>query len=328
MKISVVIPTYNRRTQVLRAIDSVLAQTVPVDEVIVVDDGSNDGTSGVLRSRYGSRVKVLSQENGGAPAARNHGIREAQGEWVAFLDSDDIWVSTKIERQFKALAELGGEFGVCFTDSLPDGDPGKTVSRFRETGLEGGPTFGVLDDPAAWIIAWRNPFCTPSILIRRSLLRDAEGFDPILVLGEDTDLFFRLSFKTRFCYVAEPLVRIDRDPNRELGLEKLLSSREDRRYDSIERMYTKWLAMPEVAGSKYEKPICELLRSDYYSSIEAKIHEIRLVPALRKMVRLRAMGESYPLIASNLFSRKLGKLQSGWNTSRANGPEKLGRSSG
>jgi glycosyltransferase involved in cell wall biosynthesis len=309
MKISVVIPTYNRRTQVLRAIDSVRAQTVPVDEIIVVDDGSSDGTTGEVQSRYGSGVRIFSQKNGGAAAARNRGIREAQGEWTAFLDSDDVWLSTKIERQLETLTRLGGEFGVCFTDSVFEGNPGKKLSRFQEVGLQNAQRFGVLDEPVKWIVAWQNPFYIPSVLVRRRLLQDVGCFDQALVLGEDTDLLFRLSFRTRFCFVAEQLVRIDRNPIREFGLEKLLSTRDDRRYDSIERMYTKWLTMPEVAGSNYEQSIRELLRLDYYSSIEAKIHEVKLGPAFRRMVRLKALGDSYPLIVLLLFSRKIKKLR-------------------
>lgn len=79
MKISVIIPNYNPRAQIFRAIDSALAQTAPVDEIIVVDDGSADGAAEAVRARYGSRIPVLRQKNAGVAAARNYGIREARG---------------------------------------------------------------------------------------------------------------------------------------------------------------------------------------------------------------------------------------------------------
>jgi glycosyltransferase involved in cell wall biosynthesis len=309
MTISVVIPTYNRRSHVFRAIDSALAQTVPVDEIIVVDDGSTDGTAEAVGCRYGSRVNVFKQDNGGAAAARNYGIREARGEWVAFLDSDDVWLPTKIERQVEALAALGREFGLCSTDTVFDGNPDMTLSRFQETGFAAAPGFGALEEPARYIVGWRNPFVTSSLVVRCSLLRDVGGFDEALVIGEDQDLMLRLGFRARVCFVAEQLVRMDRDPARTIGLERLLSTRSDRNYDSFELMYSKWLTMPEVAGTEYEQAIRELLRLVYYSSIEAKLHDLRMRPALGRIGQLRALGEHYPLIALRLFARKVKKLR-------------------
>jgi glycosyltransferase involved in cell wall biosynthesis len=309
MTISVVIPTYNRRTQVFQAIDSAFAQTVPVDEIIVVDDGSTDGTAEAVGYRYGSRVNILRQDNGGAAAARNSGIREARGEWVAFLDSDDVWLPTKIERQIEALTAFGPEFGLCSTDTVFDGNPDMTLSRFQEVGFEGAPGFGVLEEPARYIVGWRNPFVTSSLFVRCSLLRDVGGFDEALVIGEDQDLMLRLGFRARVCFVAEQLVRMDRDPARTIGLENLFSTRSDRKYDSFELMYSKWLTMPELAGTEYEQAIRDLLRLVYYSSIEAKIHDLRMKPALRRIGRLRAFGEHYPVIALTLFARKVRKLR-------------------
>lgn len=308
MRISAVIPTFNRRARVLQAIDSVLAQTVSVDEIIVVDDGSTDGTAEAVRTQYGARVKVLRQENRGVAAARNHGVREARGKWIAFLDSDDAWLPTKIERQLEALTVDGGESSVCFTDVAFSGDPNLQTPRFQQTGFAPATKYGTLDEPAAYVVGWRNPFVISSILVDSSLLSNSGGFDEALVIGEDMDVFFRLSFMTQFCFVAEQLVQIDRDPNRGLGLEKLLGTRDDRRYDSIEQMYVKWLAMPEVAGTKYEQSIRGLLRQDYYSSVEAKFHQLRVGPAFRRIGRLRDLGDSYGLIVYMLLTRKVRKL--------------------
>src|SRR5512135_2377456 len=95
MTVSAVIPTFNRLGYIRRAIDSVLAQTVPVDEVLVVDDGSTDGTAEALAAEYGAGVRIVKQANTGVSGARRRGVREARGEWIAFLDSDDEWTPNR-----------------------------------------------------------------------------------------------------------------------------------------------------------------------------------------------------------------------------------------
>jgi glycosyltransferase involved in cell wall biosynthesis len=308
MRISVVVPTYNRRAHVLRAIDSVIAQTRPVSEIVIVDDGSTDGTAEAIRSRFGSRVSVLVQENAGVSAARNRGVREAKGEWIAFLDSDDIWFPTKIERQVEVLTTLGGEFGLCFTDNLFAGNPKMTASVFQEAGFEGMPRLGELEEPTACFLGGKEPFFTSSLLVRHSLLEDLGGFDETLIVGEDADIVFRLSFRTRFCFAGQPLVEVDRTPSR-IGLCNLYTTRDDRKYDSFERRYVKWLAMPEVAGTDYEGPIREMLREFRYDSAEAKIHQFRIGPALAEIGRLRGMENSYISVFAALLRRKLAKTR-------------------
>jgi glycosyltransferase involved in cell wall biosynthesis len=306
--VSALIPTYNRRPRIFRAIDSVLEQTVPVDEIIVVDDGSIDGTAEAILSRYGSRIEVFRQENAGVSAARNRGLREAHGDWVAFLDSDDVWYPTKIGRQLQAVATFGTEFGLCFTDNFFDGNPDMRLSAFQETGFEGASSLDTVEEPTGRLLAGREPFFTSSLLVLRSLLEELDGFDETLIVGEDADMVFRLSFRTRFCFVAEPLVEVDRTPSR-VRLCNLYSTRDDRKYESFERRYTKWLAMPEVAGTEYQRPIRETLREFRYDSAEAKIHQLRIGAALGEIGRLRGMGESYLSVFGTLLRRKLAKVR-------------------
>jgi len=308
LRVSAVIPTYNRREQVIKAIESVLAQTVPVDEIIVVDDGSTDGTADTVRNRFGTRVRLFTQKNTGVSAARNRGIGEAQAEWIAFLDSDDVWFPTKIERQFEALALLGERFSLCYTDCVYEGDPARQRSIFEETGFAHALKFGSVEEPLDYILAGREPFWTQSLLVRRSLLQDLHGFDESLVVREDTDLLFRLSFRTAFSFVAEPLVRIDRARSRE-GLCNLYFTEGDRIYNVLKRLYTKWLALPEVVGSKYEKRVKELLRDVYYSSAESKIRGMRLDAALGDVRKLNRVGDSYASVFATLLRRKIGKLR-------------------
>ena len=105
MKISVIIPTYNRRKYIKRAINSVLRQSYKPFEVIVVDDGSIDGTYELIKNSYsGSQILIEKQVNNGVSSARNKGIKLSNGHWIAFLDSDDEWLENKLEMQVKELS--------------------------------------------------------------------------------------------------------------------------------------------------------------------------------------------------------------------------------
>ncbi|MGB7730546.1 MAG: glycosyltransferase family A protein, partial [Candidatus Acidiferrum sp.] len=110
-KVSVIIPTYERAEKVQRAIESVLGQTVTDFEVIVVDDGSSDGTGNVLAEKFGDRIRYYAQTNQGVSVTRNRGVQEARGEWVAFLDSDDLWEKDKLESQLDALERITPQCG-------------------------------------------------------------------------------------------------------------------------------------------------------------------------------------------------------------------------
>jgi glycosyltransferase involved in cell wall biosynthesis len=294
---------------VLRAIESVLAQTVPVQEIVVVDDGSTDGTAEAIRKRYGPAVSVFRQENAGVSAARNRAIREARGEWMAFLDSDDEWLPSKIERQVEALKALGSDFGLCFTNCIYDEGTDTDYSIFQEAEFEDQGAFGPFEDPAEYLLGPTSPLRIQSTLVLKSLLDEIEGFDEGITIMEDLDVFFRLTFKTRFCFVSDLLVRIDRSPYRTDRLCNLFAARNDRKYDDLRRVHTRWLSMPEVIGTKYAQSIRESLRLLCYDSMESKIRDFRVRAALCELPRLRALGESYGSMVFNLTSRKIRKLR-------------------
>src|SRR6202007_2441779 len=111
-----VIPAFNRRTYISRAIDSVIGQTVPVDEILVIDDGSTDGTAEAVESRYGSVVRVVRQANSGVAGARRRGIQEALGECIAFLDSDDEWTPDRNRELLRAAERVPAEVAWIFGD--------------------------------------------------------------------------------------------------------------------------------------------------------------------------------------------------------------------
>ncbi len=205
--VSVVIPTYNRAQQIARAIDSVIAQTGTDCEIIVVDDGSRDATGDVVR-RYGDRVRYVRQDNAGPSAARNRGWRMARHDWIAFLDSDDLWKPGKLQRQMELVERTGTR--VCFTDIEVMGvvEPAEAVPTPGPAGKE------VFAEPFELILQPARVLYVQSMLIRPELLNRVGGFDERLRVGEDTKLIYELAFEAPFAYVDEPLVFLERSPGR------------------------------------------------------------------------------------------------------------------
>ncbi|HTW78152.1 MAG TPA: glycosyltransferase family 2 protein [Terracidiphilus sp.] len=215
--ISVIIPVYNRCDRVKYAVDSVLAQTVPVLEIILVDDGSFDGTSELLpryiedNPTWRERVIYVRQDNQGPGGARNTGITRAKGDWIAFNDSDDIWLPYKLEWQIRALERYGDNCDLCFTDAWFSNNPYFKSSLFSSEGRKGSEPMGVVDDPAQAIVRHNYVWCQ-TVLARTHFVRTVGGCDPKLRWSEDRDFLFRAALMTKFCYVNLPMVLIDRSP--------------------------------------------------------------------------------------------------------------------
>jgi glycosyltransferase involved in cell wall biosynthesis len=204
MLVSVIIPTYNRARTIERAVNSVLAQTWKEMEIIVVDDGSTDQTGELLKV-YGDKIRVINQQNGGASAARNTGIKAATGEIISFLDSDDEWFPSKTERQVKLLqcTELAGV--VCCVCNAKMLFSSGTVTSFQAARLHPKQVEGVWSNPAE-VLATRFLFFNQVVAVRRKALDQTGYFRENLRIMEDYDLALRLSLVGPWAFIAEPLV--------------------------------------------------------------------------------------------------------------------------
>jgi glycosyltransferase involved in cell wall biosynthesis len=206
-RISVIIPTFNRVRFLCEALDSVLAQTVPVYEIIVIDDGSTDDTEKTVRN-YRGNIRYLRQNNQGPSAARNYGMREATGDWIAFLDSDDLWVPDKIQAQTDLIRQhphLDFVFGdlSLFDETKHDNEPeilNKTVQEYMITHAAD------LKDFFRQLLIC-NPIPTSAVLFRRECLLQTGYFDETMRYCEDYDLWLRFAAKYRLGFVNKILVR-------------------------------------------------------------------------------------------------------------------------
>ncbi|MCY4228684.1 MAG: glycosyltransferase [Gammaproteobacteria bacterium] len=195
MKISVIIPTHNRRRLIGRAIHSVLAQTCPVCEILVVDDGSTDGTDEMVVADF-PQVRLIRQANRGVSSARNTGIVQSCGDWLAFLDSDDQWLPDRLKRQVETLSQ----------------NPGAQVIHTDEIWIRGGKRVNPGSrhrKPSGWIFNNCLRLCCvspSSTMISRTVFDEVGSFDESLPVCEDYDLWLRMSTRYPFHLVEEPQI--------------------------------------------------------------------------------------------------------------------------
>ena len=196
MKISVIIPTYNRKHTLQRAIDSVLSQTFKPYEIIIVDDGSKDGTKEWLLQNYPS-VQYIHQPNNGVSSARNKGIQISQGSWIALLDSDDEWMPEKLEYQSRFL-EVNRDSSFCHTNEIWIRN-GVRVNQMKKHKKYGGDIFKHCLD-----ICRISP---SSSIINKNVFEEVGAFDESLTVCEDYELWLRVTAKFNILFLDEPLIK-------------------------------------------------------------------------------------------------------------------------
>ncbi len=195
LKISVIIPTYNRASTLPRAIDSVLAQSHAADEIIVVDDGSTDETIEIIGDQY-PQIKLISQNNSGVSSARNTGIKNAIGNWICLLDSDDSWQDNKLEKQTEVIID-NPEYLICHTNENWYRD-GKILNQGKKHEKRGGYN----------IFQHCLPLCAispSSVMINKQVFDDVGLFDEDLPACEDYDMWLRICCKYPVLFIDEAL---------------------------------------------------------------------------------------------------------------------------
>ena len=203
VRVSVIIPTWNRAAAVVDAVHDVLAQTEQDLEVLVCDDGSTDDTRTRLEAIGDPRLVWLEGRHSGCPAApRNRGIRAARGAWIAFLDSDDRWLPTKLTRQLAAATAAGVGAVSSNATRLRDGKPSGTVVDHPRPLIRTGD-----------LLDW-NPVVCSSMVVRADVLARAGGFpeDPVHLAIEDHALWLRVAAITDIAFVPESLVTYHDEP--------------------------------------------------------------------------------------------------------------------
>ena len=194
--ISIIIPTHNRQNSVLLAIQSVFAQTYQNVELILVDDGSTDGTLNALKKYNNSRLRVFSIEHSGVSKARNFGVSQSQGGLIAFLDSDDIWQPQKLQKQ------------IVFHRNHPELAISQTQEIWVRNGKRVNPKIKH-EKPEGYIFPESLHLCTitpSSVLMDRELFYECLGFDENLVACEDYDLWLRITANHEVGLVDEALM--------------------------------------------------------------------------------------------------------------------------
>jgi len=275
----VVIPTHDRAHLVGDAVRSALAQTQGDLEVIVVDDGSTDGTASVIAAIDDPRVRFLRQPHLGIGAARNHGIRAARGRYLAFLDSDDLWLPDLLANEVPLL----------------DADPGVALvhARARAVGLDGRPRAKVSGQaprapaqPLASLL-YGNSVATPTALVRRASVEAAGLCDEGLVARVDWDLWLRVARAGEVAFVDGVLALFREHPGRTTG-------RHGARYDDVirsrARVLDNFFTAPDVPEA------AQAVRSVAYRNahVEATVQWLRIKRWREAWRSLRAASASAP----------------------------------
>ncbi len=193
--VSVIIPVYNRVKVIDRSINSVINQTYPINEIIVIDDGSNDGTYDLVKRNF-PQVILKYQENKGVSNARNVGIKLAKSKWIAFLDSDDEWLPKKVEEQI-SLLNINLSFKICHTDEVWIRNQVR-VNPMKKHRKYGGDIYNKC-----------LPLCVispSSIIIHKDIFNDIGLFDEELPVCEDYDMWLRICSKYSVLFLDQKLI--------------------------------------------------------------------------------------------------------------------------
>ncbi len=273
-KVSVVIPTFNRAQLVTEAVDSILSQSYRDFELVVVDDGSTDDTAQRLTA-YGHHIRLYRQENRGASAARNAGIGVARGEYIAFLDSDDLWLEDKLRIQMDLMAR-DPQIKICYTGEI-----------WMRRGVRVNPK-NKHRKYSGWILEKMLPLCIvspSSVLIAREVFDRVGLFDESLPACEDYDLWLRTGIHYPFVLIDRPLIvkrggHSDQLSGQHWGLDRY-------RVRALEKLLAHEGLDDHIRGAAIDslKEKCEILRAGCYK--RGKIRQARLFSEIASKYQVR-----------------------------------------
>lgn len=254
--VSAIIPAFNRELTIVRSVSCALAQTYGNIEVIVVDDGSRDGTVQALE-QFGNRIVVLQQENGGPSQARNLGASKARGAILAFLDSDDEWLTDKIEKQVRMMQAYGPSMPCCVCNATyTDGSARSARTSFTLAGLATPYENAILENPIA-VLTTTFLLFNQVAAIQREAFERIGGFNASLRLMEDYELSLRLATLGPWGVLREPLVLKHEDT---AGIGVTAMRDELKHLAAQENVFECILANPQLQQPAIRDPIAAELR--------------------------------------------------------------------
>lgn len=292
--VSVVIPAYNAAWCIRKAIDSVLAQEFRDFELLVVNDGSTDDTADVLAT-YGDAIQVVPQRNGGLANARNAGIRESRGEFVAFLDADDWWLSGKLTRQVDLL-RTRPSIGFASTAARVEDPDGRLLNVWACTACTGPflpRLFGANGDVAG---------SGSAVMARRRLFVEVGGFDESLRSLEDVDMWMRLAAVVDYACIDEPLAVVIKRPG---SMSRNLEVMKDA---SVRVMTKNRHLLPDGLQGAYWRKCMAGVHGDF---AKWRYREGRRLAALREVARMMTLSPfgqwrlGLGLLKDIVFNRRL-----------------------
>lgn len=211
MKISVIIPLYNKAPYAAKTIGSVLSQTYSDYELVIVDDGSKDNSAEIAEKAIDGQPNCLliKQENAGVSMARNNGVAASHGDFLCFLDADDWWEPTFLEEMSKLIKEYpeAGIYGTNYTIV----NETKRKTRVAQVGVEEGFEKGYINYCQAYAKTMYMPLCTGAVSIPRSVFVEMQGFPKGIKLGEDFLLWIRVALKYKVVFLNKPLSFYNQD---------------------------------------------------------------------------------------------------------------------
>jgi glycosyltransferase involved in cell wall biosynthesis len=301
LQISAVIPAFNREKTIGRAVESVLAQDFVPEELLVVDDGSQDSTVQVA-AKCDRSVRLIKQLHSGVAAARNRGVREAKFNWIAFLDSDDYWLPGHLRRMAEAIEATKGEAAVYFSD-LRYSEGNHPLDYWERCGFQPKAPFEFRRDASDWAMMRIQPMMFQASVVSRQHYLKSGALPESLRTREDTLMFFKLGLLHPMCAVAGCGTVMTADGGKRLTDE--LDSRSIGYCRASISVYTHLLAMTRSVGHSQQKLFEDALCLAFFSMARAAYREKLYGTSLAYLLR---SGLRNPKVCAGCLAGKLRRL--------------------